>query len=800
MPPFLVGRIKLLASALWCRLGGREAPAAFPRGSLSLPGLAHDVWITRDDVGVPQIQAETERDLAFGLGVTMAQDRLWQMEMLRRLAGGCLTELLGDHALAGPGLHLPRGTLLAADQFYRGLRMHKVALEERLRLSPVGQEALEGLAAGVNAWLACTPVRELPLEFLLLGRRPRPWTPEDSLAIGKLMGWMLSLAFPAKPVLASLAADPALRSLLPPDLAQGQCILSSPFPAVGASLDLLARQALGLSGAGVGSNNWVVAGERTASGKPLLCNDPHLVFSLPALWYPAALVGPAHRTIGATLPGIPGVLMGRNEHLAWGFTAVMADDGDYYRETLDGAGSRYLRGGNWLPVEVVEETFHVRGRRAPVRLALRFVRHEGVLCPLLPQTDGEPPTSFRWVGLEPWRSLEAILGMNRAADLGEFENAAREFAVPAQNIVVADRKGGIAYLCAGRFPRRAWAGQAPFLLDGTSPSHAWGGYLAWAEQPRVVSPPAGFLATANNRVAPELPPTLAVGFWEPPYRAARIGQLLRACRQARVADMAQIQRDVFSLQAAGILARLIRPVAERLQDERARQAADLLLAWDCRMEADSAAAAFYHLFYQAIVRRCFQPALDRCAPGLFRRYFSLLHLAVPATDRALLRGDAAWFPQGEVEMVEASLVAAWEEARRRLGPDPGGWRWGTLHTLTFAHGLGRGSRTLRALAWLLGLNRGPYPRPGDGMTINLGAFSLADPFGIQAGPGYRQIVDLGDPEASSWIVAGGVSGDPRSPHYADQLSAWLRGELRAMRFQALTRDETGDALHLVPGG
>ncbi len=800
MPRFLLERAGLLFSALWRRLAGRHPVRRRARESFHLPGLEREVWICRDECGVPQVYAETRGDLAFGLGVATAQDRLWQMEMLRRLAGGRLAELLGDRRLAGGSLHLPGPTVLAVDHLYRSLRMYPVAREERSIVSQDGETAISRFAAGVNAWVARCRSRDLPPEFLLAGFRPAPWTPEDSFAIGKLIGWLLSLVFPVKPVLASLATHPGLRPILPPDLARGVCILGNGLPPGVASLDLQARHALGLTGPGVGSNSWVISGARTASGKPLLCNDPHLVFGLPAFWYPVALHGPAHRVIGVTIPGIPAVLVGRNEHVAWGLTAAMANDGDYYRETLDETGSRYLRNGTWHPVETEEEAFHVRGQSEATRRTLRYVRHEGVLCPLFPPEADGPAISFRWVGLEPWRGVEAILGMNLAGSVSEVEAALQHFALPAQNVVVADRQGTIGYYCAGKFPRRPWAGTGSGTLDGASPAHAWRGYLTWAELPKVFNPPEGFLVTANNRVAPDLPPTIACSFWEPAYRATRIAALLDRCPTARVEDMARIQTDVLSVQAAGILTHLVRPMAERLQDPRARQAACLLLPWDCAMLADSAPAALYHLFYQELLQACFRPVMEEQDPGLFTRYFSLLHLAVPAADGALLRGDRAWFPAGPDATVERCLAAAWDRAMARLGSDPTGWKWGRLHTLTLWHGMGRGRRfSSRALAWLLNLNRGPYPRPGDGMTVNLAAFPLTEPFATGVGPSYRQIVDLGSPDESRWIIAGGTSGDPRSSHYADQVEAWLSGMYRPMRLRP--RAETGDgiAVHLRPG-
>ncbi len=787
---------RLLIAGLWRRLSGHSWAAGPPAGECRLSGLAQDVWIRRDEAGVPHVFAEGPADLGFGVGVAMAQDRRWQMETLRRLAYGRLAEVAGDRPMNSVSLHLVGASLLAVDELYRSLRIQDVCRDELALVSDEGRTVLDGFARGVNAWAEQCRPSDLAPEFLLAGVDPEPWRPEDCLAVGRLIGWLLSLAFVAKPILAALSADPVLARLLPPQMADGQCINGECPPADAASLDLLARHALGLLGPGTGSNSWVLGGGRTASGKPLLCNDPHLLLGLPALWYPVALTTPAHRVIGVTMAGIPAVLIGRNDRLAWGMTAVMADDGEFYRETLDASGGRYRRDGEWRALETVEETFRVRGRPESVRRTLRYVRHEGVLCPLLPAQEGEPPTSFRWVGLETWRGWDGMLGMSRAASVAEFESALQAFAVPAQNVVVADAAGGVGYFCAGKFPRRPWAEAMPPVLDGSRREHGWGGYLSWAEHPRAVDPADGYVVTANNRVAKTLPPGLARGFWEPPYRATRIAALLGRLHSAKTSDMAEIQADVRSVQAAGLVARLVRPARERLADPRARRAAGLLLEWDFRMEADSAAAALYHLFYRELLQQCVRPVLEQRAPGLFARYLSTLHLAVPAVDTALLTEDPLVFPGGAPAAVEACLAAAWDAASARWGPEPSAWRWGDLHRLTLHHMLGRGAHVAaRLLAWALQLNRGPIPRPGDGMTVNLGAFLLAASFEIAVGPSYRQIVDLAAPEESRWIVAGGVSGDFRSRHYADQVPLWLTGATLPMRF--LPRDGGGHLLKLL---
>jgi len=782
-------RAAFLASALWRRLIPPRCPPAVPSGPRPLFGREATVALHRDSCGVPTVEAGSLPDLGYGLGVAMAEDRLWQMETMRRLAAGRLAEILGDRPLPAGRMGSFGGSLLAVDRFYRSLRMFPVARQELSLLAPEALSLLAGFSDGVNAWLTQCPPGRLPPECLLLGVRPEPWRPEDSLAIGKLFGWLLSLAFPAKPVLARLQAAPDLHWLLPPGRSGRPTVLDEAIPVRPADLDRTAREALGLSGPGQGSNNWALHGSRTASGKPILCNDPHLLLDLPPIWYPVMASAPGIRVTGGALSGVPLPLVGRNPDLAWGCTAVLLDDGDYYRETLDASKASVRRAGRWEAIEAEEETFRVRGRREAVRHLIRYVRHEGVRCPLLEVPPETAAVSYRWVGFEPWPTLEAFLGAARARGVAEFESAISRFALPAQNVVVADVAGHIAYYCAGRIPRRPSARGDRLFLDGADPDDAWHGYLRWEEQPRALDPPGGFLATANNRLRADLPPTLAGGFWEPPYRAARLSGVLADCRDATAEEMAGLQADVLSLQAVGLVSTLIRPVSGLLRDPEAVRASALLLAWDGRMEAGSAAAALYQLFYRALLVEGIRPGLERREPGLFARYLSLLHLAVPAVDRALAEGDPRCFPRGVAAGVEACLATAWREAVRRLGADPACWRWGRLHRLTFRHILGRGDAwPARLLAWLLRLNRGPYPRGGDGMTVNLGAFSLGESFAIQVGPSYRQIVDLGRPEEARWIVAGGVSGDPRSACYDDQIGLWLSGAYRPMR---LPRDCAG---------
>jgi penicillin amidase len=779
-----------LAGRLLLRLAGSPSGRR-PPGSreVRLVGLGADAAIRRDEHGIPHLSASARPDLFFAQGFAAAEDRLWQMDFLRRAAAGRLAEILGDPPVGGRGMPAPLAHLSLArlDLFYRALGMQRVGERCVALAGPAARAALEAYAAGVNAARALMlDGARLPCEFALLGYRPEPWAPADCLGIGRFLGFLLSLAWQADLVMELLRARPVLRRFQPRYPAAGPNIVedrAGPAPRPrpeprGAALD-------GLFGPGAGSNCWAVAGERSATGKPLLANDPHLPVGLPPFLSQVSLAGAGLDVIGATVPGLPGVLVGFNGFAAWGLTNAMIDDVDYYAERLDAAGERVRRPGGWEPLVIREEVIAVRGARAPVRARLRFVARGEAWCPLasdVMDTGVERELSMRWTGLEATRDLDAILGIDAAGTFEEFQAALADFAVPAQNVVYADRAGRLAYFLAGRVPIRAGGADGSRIFDGAAGEGEWVGAIPFAAMPRAVDPPGGSLVTANHRVAPEPDAARLSYLWEPPHRATRIGERLAAVAAHTPESFAAIHRDVGSLHARGLLDGLLRPLAARLRRPRARQAARLLLAWDGAHEADSAAAALFHAAYDALLSRAVAGPLEAARPGLGARYLSLLHLPVVAVDALLSDRSSDDGAEARVALLEASLEEAWSRLAAALGPDPGRWRWGDLHRLTLRHALGRGRRwPARLVTRALRLNRGPFVQGGDGFTVNLTAYPLRDPFATVIAAGYRQVVDLAHPERSGWVVPGGASGDPLSPHYADQLEAWRAGTLIPMR-------------------
>jgi penicillin amidase len=733
-------------------------------GRQAVAGLEGRVTICRDRLGIPTIRADAPSDLFFGFGYAIAQDRLWQMDLYRRLAGGRLAEILGDRPLtAKPGARLEPASVVQLDGVHRALGFSRVARTSQELLSRDARGALEQYAAGVNAAIGAMQEQGwLPLEFYLLGYEPEPWCPEDSLAIGRFIAWMLCLAARAELVLGALASQPDLVPLLPTYPEEEPVIVPG-----------------GLMGdGGGGSNSWVVGPGRTESGHPLLCNDPHLPMGLPCLFYQVALRGAGYHVSGATMPGIPAIVTGASAEAAWGITSAMPDDADWYRETLHPSDPQlYLFEGEWRRLKTQVEEVGVRGGPSR-RIAIRYIPRGGADCPLL--SDVLPlgvPLSLRWTGLEPSRELDAFLTTCRARGLEEFRDALKDFALPAQNFLYADRHGSTAYFCAGRFPRRR-RGASPFPLDGTSGASEWQGEIPFEHLPSLINPASGLIVTANHRIVDETYPHELTYLWEPPYRARRILELLER-GGLDAADMAAIQGDIVSLQAVMVVRRVMAPVVAEL-DGRARRMAERLLHWDGRMEAESAEAALYHVCYERLRSLVFAERLNRIAPELFRGYFSLLHLPVTPVDRILERADAGWMPQGRGRVVNRAIEEATAFLEAELGAEEA-WAWGRLHAFTLRHPLGGGRDWgSRFLNRMVPLNRGPFPHPGDGMTVNVAAYLLSQPFEPVVGPAYRQIVDLGNLTQSVWVIPGGSSGDPLSRHYSDQIADWRSGRYHPM--------------------
>ena len=770
------------------------------KGEIRLAGLGAPAEILRDRYGIPHIFAASMEDASFALGFVHAQDRLWQMEMSRRVAAGRLSEIVGAGGLE-------------TDRFLRTLGVRRSAEANLRNLDGETRKLLEAYAAGVNAFIASDPV--LPPEFWLTGARPEPWTPADSVAWTKMMAWDLGGNWRSELLRMRLAKTLPLdriHELLPPYPGEKVPVIAdlkelySSMERDAVRLAQVSRPVAELGSdvlgdhEGLGSNNWVVSGARSASGKPLLANDPHLGLTAPPVWYFAHLSAPGLNVIGATLPGVPGVILGRNERIAWGFTNTGPDVQDLYIEKLDAAGG-YLAPEGARAFQIIDETIKVKGADAE-KLRVRVSRHGPVISDVMREAQDLAPRghviAFAWTALaEDDRSAQAANKFARAREWDGFLAAARDFQSPQQNIVYADIEGNIGFVAAGRVPHRKpgndLKGLAP--APGWQARYDWADYIPFEQLPRSFNPESGAIVTANHRITPPGYPHFISSEWQPPYRADRIQALLDAVPKHTVPSFARIQADVVSPAMRELLPKLL---ATRPRSENARKALALLAKWDGAMTTERAEPLIAWAWWRELTRAIYADELG----DAFRQNW----LARAVFIGNVLSGDARqarWCddvrtPALETceELLALSLDAALADLAKRHGNDQTGWRWGEAHLARHEH------RPLGRQPLLARIFDITVASPGDAFTVNVGRNNLNDdaqPFANRHAASLRAIYDLSDLEKSLYIHSGGQSGNILSDHYKAFSEAWAKNEYIPMRAERKTLDaEPHQLLKLVP--
>ena len=747
-------------------LAGR-AERALPdyAGNLSLPGLAAPVEIVRDRHAIPHIYAASDGDAAFALGVTHAQDRLWQMEMFRRVVQGRLAEIFGAAALP-------------ADRLVRTLDLHGRAARSLDVLAPEVREAIEAYAAGVNAYLAAMD-RPLPPEFQLLWHEPEPWQAADSVALVKLLGAGLSgNAFGEilRTRMLENFDDDALRTFDPPYPADAKPAvreMAGLYRSLGLARILAAIPDTGPPGA---SNNWVVDGSWTRSGRPLLANDPHLGMMAPSIWYAAHTHVAGHNVIGVSIPGIPSIILGRNDAIAWGFTNTGPDTQDLVVERLDPDNpGNYLTPDGPRAFDTRIETLRVRFG-SDETLEIRETRNG----PVLDALDGEIDDiladghviALRWTALSDRdTTVEAGFRFTKAESVAEFDEAARLHVAPMQNMVVADTAGNIGMIAPARVPVRGPDHDTGGLLPaaGWKAENDWKGFIPHEGLPRIVNPPHGYVATANNRIIPSDFPYYIASSWEPPYRATRIEQMIEARRDHDVETFEIMLADNLSLFALDMLPHLI---AVEPRDRIMQEALDLLSIWDARMEKDLPQPLIFHAWLRQLHKHLYADELGDLAEGSARRRETLIANALAGDPAA-----AAWcdnIKTGSVEscpdIVGAALAAALDDLSGLYGGAPADWRWGDAHPVVNNH-LPMGF--IPGLRALFNIER---PSAGGPYTVNRGQTgSGARPFANVHAAGYRAVFDFADLDNSRFVISTGQSGNPASLWYDTFASLWADG-------------------------
>lgn len=774
-------------------------------GELSLAGLKKTATVRWNAQAMPHVFASNEHDLFFAQGFLHAQERLWQMDINRRFLGGRMAEVFGDFALPWKDLSAQfRGrTSVDLDYFIRLLGIRAAACASLAALSDQDRLRLDAYCNGVNRYIEKCGNKP-PWEFRLLRYLPERWQPEDTLTIGKGLAFLLSTALYTRlnfiAVADKLRDQPEkLRALFPAYPDEAPAITH----AVWDQANALWRFAGGILSAGdwhpagAGSNSWTVAPSRSTTAGAILCNDPHLRMTLPSVWYLMRLQSEAPSTAidgydvwGATLPGCPLVQLGRNRSMAWGITAAVCDDVELYREKLHPLEPElYLVGARWQKLDSRREMIGVR-RSQPREKTIRFTRHGPVISDFSNIDGNKELLSLRWTAHEPGQELRVLYELNRARNWQEFRQSLRHHAAPTLNFVYADSSGNIGYALAGKIPRRA---ETPALLPlpGWDETNDWRGFIPFNELPHVYNPPQGFIATANNRAADSSYPFYLSHFFEPPFRARRIQDVLSRHEKFSPADMGRLQLDDISLHARELIATLKTDLAQISEsDAVVTNAVHRLLCWDGSCPESSVAAAIFHVFHHRLLLNLLVPALGE---EHFVAYVEILNQCIVPTDRILGDSSSIWFAdRPRSELVAISLREACAELSQALGADMNDWRWGKIHQLQLNHALGR----LAALKPLLKI--GPLPTAGDGMSINLGFYRHSNPYAQTVGPSLRLITDLADPQSFEVVLPSGQSGHPFSPHYADQTNLWLRGYRVSMSLHERGKSPNGRSLLLKP--
>ncbi len=747
------------------------------------------VQIHRDRWGIPSIVAGSDEDLFFGFGYAMAQDRLFQLDFLRRKGAGRLSEILGAD---GTGLdYLWRLTGLRSvfewDLLARTVGLRRIAEHEWTTLSEETRRLVTAFSDGINALMEETRDRP-PIEFDLLDYRPEPWTPMDCLTIEVEFRWYLTGRFPVIviPELArrALGDGPLYRaflevesdaeSILPPGSYESPW---SPQEPIGTAVNE--------PQSAEGSNNWVVAGARTATGKPLVASDPHIAFEAVSCWYEVHLCGGSFHVAGMAYAGMPAVMFGRNRSVAWGCTNNLCSQRDLYQEKTDPAyPDCFLFDHRWEPARHREEVIHIKGG-APVRKTIVFSRNGPVVDEVLPPAARRTgPVSLKWLGAYQGGWLTALLAMDRAASGEEFRQAMRPWHVPTFSVVFADDKGNIGYQAAGRIPVRDKAERG--YRPGWDPEHQWQGLIPFGGMPHAMNPPRGWIATANNRPAPDDYPYPLSGCWSSGLRAERIREMIESRPKTSFEDFIAMQHDVVSLRARRCLPGLLR-VLEAHGDERVAEAVALLRGWDCRVATEAVGPTLFNVFFAEWTKAVARERFRGEAAGLLAEGIAGLAAAL------LLEDPAGWFEPGKREpAIRTAFRTTLGWLTERLGPDRTQWTWGRLHVLPLRHFLsGRGD--LGPL-----LDHGGMGVKGDFVTVcNTGGTAA---FEARTGAGYRLIAHLGAPGPELWAIdAQSQSGHPGSLHYGDQLSDWVEGNYHPLSLDlAIAADRAVQTLRLEP--
>ncbi len=759
--------------------------------------LKSSVSIYRDKYAIPYVYADSKSDLYFALGYLHAQERLFQMDLNRRAGEGRLSEILGKKAIS-------------FDKMFRTLELAKIAKKHYDKFDAETKNILISYTNGVNEFIKNNE-NKFTIEFDILGYKPEFWKPENSVLIAKLMAWELNISWWSDIALTHLIQKLGMekaKEILPTFNENGPTIIPdglekySSIPLDLIDVDRNFRELIGAYGTHNGSNNWVVNGNRSESGKPIIANDPHLSFSAPGKWYIAVLRSPKLKVDGVTLPGVPGVVIGKNQNISWVLTNVMADDADFYIDKLDSSKTKYFFNNGWRNLKITSDTIKVKDT-SDVIFEIKKDHRGPIISDIHPYKKMYPNDqqnnaniSMRWTALESSDEIKAFSEINSASNWKEFKNGLKYFETPGQNFVYADANGNIGYIAGVKLPKRK-NNSPSFVYDGTTDENDWIGYVPFDKNPMLFNPQQGFIASANNKTIEDYPYHIS-NLWEPDSRIKRITQLLKSKEKHCAKDFQKYQMDFYSDYAKDITLYITNAFQNyQILNDTLKTALKILSEWDYKFSAESQNPAIYAVFFQNLLKNIF---MDEMGENLYKEYIFIANIPYRVVRQLLKENSSNWFDNvntGKIENRDDIIRQSFSEAINYLENRFGNienWQWKKLHYVTFRHFFHGQSNILNKI-----LDIGPYEIGGDGTTIFNTEYSFTEPYRNKLGPSMRYIYDFADPEHFKIILPTGQSGDFYSDHYDDMTDMWLNGKLiKIDTNEDSVKNSYLDLLQLIP--
>jgi penicillin amidase len=784
--------------------------ASLPKyeGEINVRGISNKVEIYCDSMAIPYIFAENEEDAAFALGYLHAQERIFQMDLVRRAGAGRLSEILG-------------GDALIFDRMLRTAGIKKTSEKILKILKPEVLKLLEFYSSGVNQYINDAEGK-YPVEFDILGYDPYEWEPADCIVVSRMMAWELNISWWADISFTHLVqklGEEKVKQILPEWQENAPYIIppeTKSFPKLSTEIievDKSLRRLLGINGTHIGSNNWVIDSSLSVSGKPIIANDPHLAFSAPGKWYAVVIRAGNWNVEGVTLPGVPAVVIGKNQNISWTLTNIMLDDADFYIEKMDSSGTKYLFNNEWKEISVINEIIKVKDS-ADVTLKIRSTHRGPLISDIHPYSfiyqDEDlknMAVSMKWLGMELTEEVNSFYLLNRAGNWEEFKDAINLFSVPGQNFVYADKEGNTGYLFGGKLPKRE-STSPTFVFDGTTDKYDWKGYVERSEIPYLFNPPQKFIATANNKTLEKFKYHIS-NLWEPSSRIERITRLLKRKQKHSVSDFMSYQMDQVSPYAEKITGYILSAFDDiKVTDANLSLTLELFSDWDFDMNEFSQVPAIYSVFYKYLLKNIYYDELD---DSLYNKFIFISSIPYQSVLTLLENQFHPWFnniktSQNEDRdfIIRQSLADALSELEAMFGKDIKLWQWGKLHTVTHKHTFSGAFSLLDKY-----IDIGPFPVGGDGTTLfnteypfheSLGNYPRFNhqPFDDILGPSMRYIFDFSKPNEFYLILSTGQSGNVMSDHYKDMTEMWLRGKYLTIKTDEESVRKNKTLLKLIP--